>query len=99
MSPNPFLIFAAVLGSISRLGSVVKRSPTHTVACPPFPLLLLTRKANPCAFASSLSSAMKRSLLSIGFSALTKTISDIFVRMSIAFGYFCPNFSTDRAGR
>jgi hypothetical protein len=37
VNPSCFLIFRAVLGSISRDGSVVSRSPTKTIMCPPFP--------------------------------------------------------------
>src|SRR5215218_376802 len=80
LRPSALRILRAVFGSMSRLGMVVHLGPTHTRACPPFPLAFSTLKPSPRAFALSRSSARKRSLLSKRRSL--PRMSDIFVRSS-----------------
>src|SRR5262249_15593020 len=43
----PFLIFLAVLGSMSRAGTVVTLAPTQIMACPPLPRQVSSRKSSP----------------------------------------------------
>src|SRR5260370_35601677 len=45
--PSAFKIFFAVLGSISRDGSVLTLSPTQIIACPPFPRHTSCRNVTP----------------------------------------------------
>jgi hypothetical protein len=61
--PSCFLIFAAVLGSISRDGTVVTRSPTQTIIWLPFPRRLLSLYFKPRCLASFANSLRKRERL------------------------------------
>src|ERR1700742_4785426 len=63
--PRVRRILRAVLGSISRDGKVVTFVPNQIMACPPSPRCVSTLKERPRLRASSRSSAMKRSRLSM----------------------------------